>query len=631
MSVEALDAEKGSTWDFLEPVSRFPLPAVCALALTALNWTRFDIFAGTRYPAGAGWTAMQAAAYHLSPFLIAAFFLTFALALYGEAKGRKGASLIAALAGVLLLAAMYSAWTGLQMLALPSNALTHVEDSASQLSPGLLSLAPVSRWFILGGLIFLPLLGPYASWRAEPGAFWQFAHKLAVAFLAALAGAGLAIGGFVAIIRTAELLFGLTPPWALYAKAWDITIYFSIPMIGLALTPNTFDELPKTGAAKEFTSRAVALLVKYILIPVASVLSLMLAAYIALVLIEGRFETARLGLRSLVYGSGVILTALLAYPERKDSRLVRAFWRVWPWLLVAPGVLFFPALWLRISEYGWTPFRYLAFLGGVWMALTAILAARFRSGLRFIPALLALLLILAALGPWGVSQVTGRSQAGRLEALLTERGVLTAGRWREGSPVPKWSGAEQQQIRTALFDLAIAGQLDRLKPWFQGLSDDPFAAPGISVTKLQARLGAGYDATAWQRETINFASNSPVLKVPSAAYVIGPFHRWDLGPNRTNAVSTPLGRLNVKASGSTLEISLNKDRQVKFNIKDFLAGVRQEIKGWASETTLTEDAARLLSGEGDPGVKLAILTANGNLERDENYGWTVYVLLQAEP
>jgi hypothetical protein len=632
MSVEALGAEKNTAWDFLGPVRRFPLPAICAATLTALNWTRFDIFAGTRYPGGAGWTPMQAAAYHLSPFLIAAFFLTFALALYGEAKGRKGASLIAALAGVLLLAAMYSAWPGLQMLALPSNALIRVEDLAAQLSPGLLSLAPVSRWFFLGGLVLLPLLGPYASWRAEPGAFWQFAHKLAVAALAALAGAGLALGGFAAILATANLLFGTAVPDIVFVKAGLIAIYFTSPIVLLALTPGNFDELPKTGQAKEFTSRAVALLVKYILIPVTSVLSFMLAAYIALVLIEGRFETARLGLRSLVYGSGVILTALLAYPEREDSRLVRVFWRAWPWLLVAPSVLFFPALWVRISEYGWTPFRYLAFLGGLWMAMIAILAIRFRSGLRFIPGVLALLLILAAFGPWGVAEVTGRGQAARLEALLTERGVLAAGRWRDGNPVPTWTGKEQQHIRSALFDLAITGQLDRLKPWFQNLANDPFAPPGVSVTKLQARLGAGYDGAAWQRETINFISHSPtVLKVSFGAYVIGPFHRWDFGPGRVKGVSTPLGRLNIEARGSTIEISLNKDRQVKFNIKDFLAGVRREIKGWASETTLTEDAARLLSGEGDPGVKLAIARANGNLERDEDYGWTIYVLLQAEP
>jgi hypothetical protein len=629
MSFDESHAEKGSAWDFLGLVRRFPLPVLCALALTALNWMRFDYLSGPPYPDPNALSPIQAAAFYLSPFLTAALFLTFAFALYGEAKSRKGAGLIAAVAGVLLLAAMYPAWTGVQMLALPSSTTIRAEDLASQLSSIPHLLAPVSGCFFLGGLVLLPLLGPYASWRAEPGAFWQFAHKLGVAFLAALAGAGLAFGGFAAIIETAKLLFGLHFPRTLYAKAEDIAIFFSFPAIWLALTPGNFDELPKTGTAKEFTSRAAALLVKYILIPVASVLSLMLAAYIALVLIEGRFETARLGFRSLVYGSGVILTALLAYPEREDSWLVRVFWRAWPWLLVAPSVLFFPALWVRISEYGWTPFRYLAFIAGIWMALTAILAARFRSGLRFVPGLLAFLLILAAFGPWGASQVTGRSQAGRLEALLTERGVLASGRWKEGNPAPTWTGKEQQQIRSALSDIAITGELERLRPWFQGLSDDPFAPPGISLAKLQSRLGAGYDGAHRLRETINFASPG-VLKIPSGAYVIGPIQRWQLLPAKT--VLTPLGALNITEAGAILEINLNQNRQAKFDMKDFLAGVRRAIKSQAlPESTLREETARLLSGEGDPDIRLAVAEAGGNLERDVNYTWTVYVLLPTEP
>src|SRR5262249_25553626 len=147
---------------------------------------------------------------------------------------------------------------------------------------------------------------------------------------------------------------------------------------------------------------------------------------------------------------------------------------------------------------------------------------------------------LAAFGPWGVSQVTGRSQAGRLEALLTKQGVLTAGRWREGSPAPSWTWSEQQQIRTALFDLAIAGQLDRLRPWFQGLACDPFAPPGISLTRLQARLGTGYDAPAPPRKTVSFSSPSPyaILKIPSGAHVAGPINQWALQYNTVVSIAT---------------------------------------------------------------------------------------------
>jgi hypothetical protein len=63
-----------------------------------------------------------------------------------------------------------------------------------------------------------------------------------------------------------------------------------------------------------------------------------------------------------------------------------------------------------------------------------------------------------------------------------------------------------------------------------------------------------------------------------------------------------------------------------------LAGVQQTFKDRAvSRTVLKEDTARLISGVGDPGIKLAIAAVNGDLESAGNYSWTVYVQLAAEP
>jgi hypothetical protein len=98
------------------------------------------------------------------------------------------------------------------------------------------------------------------------------------------------------------------------------------------------------------------------------------------------------------------------------------------------------------------------------------------------------------------------------------------------------------------------------------------------------------------------------------------------------SISTPLGPLEARTRGAVLEISLNKERQAKFSMKDFLAGVEQALKGQASSgPALKEDTARLLSGDGDPGIKLAVVTAGGNLEKDQDYHWSVYVVLAAEP
>jgi Domain of unknown function (DUF4153) len=77
--------------------------------------------------------------------------------------------------------------------------------------------------------------------------------------------------------------------------------------------------------------------------------------------------------------------------------------RAWPWLVIPPLALLFPSIWIRISEYGWTPFRYFVFAAANWMAVTATAGMVRREELRTVPGLLALAFAISAFGPWGVA------------------------------------------------------------------------------------------------------------------------------------------------------------------------------------------------------------------------------------
>src|SRR5262249_5137338 len=129
-----------------------------------------------------------------------------------------------------------------------------------------------------------------------------------------------------------------------------------------------------------------------------------------------------------------------------------------------------------------------------------------------------------------------------------------------------------------------------------------------------------------------------ILKIPSGGYVIGPINSWAVEHNGKTWIPTPPGQLEVSTKGAVLEVRLNNDKQAKFDLKAFLGEAKrtltaQNASKFASSPglTLREDAARLLSGDGDPGIKLAIAAASGDLESDKHYSWTVYVLLPAEP
>ena len=102
---------------------------------------------------------------------------------------------------------------------------------------------------------------------------------------------------------------------------------------------------------------------------------------------------------------------MATWATRRESYASLVSW------LIAPVVLLVPTLWLRIAEFGWTPLRYLAVILGLWIAGTMLvgLLMRRREDLRLITGLLAALLAVTAFGPWGIAQVSARSQLERLE------------------------------------------------------------------------------------------------------------------------------------------------------------------------------------------------------------------------
>ena len=384
-------------------VSRFPVPVFCAVSLTILSW----LLTGTGERT-ARWLSLVFAAYHyLAPFLIAVFLYSFAVQLYRDATGKRVQSLVALVSGIAVLALAFNAYTGLRLLFAPSH--TDVIATAMQAAANAYPLLHVGIALrcVLAALALLPFVAPYLRNEPQPGMFWQFAHKLTVALLTATIGAGLALGGSPQS-QPRHNCCSLSPFLPHFIGEPPLSHSdLSGPLILLALLAADFEELPRTGSAREFTSRSVSLLVRYILIPLATVLSSMLAAYVSLVLLEGRFESARLGLRGVLYGTGIIVTALLAYPGASESWIARTFMRVWPWALIPPTLLLFPSIWICISEYGWTPFRYLVFAAGIWMALLAVAGLRWRYQLRTVPGILAAVFALASFGPWGIAKSPG--------------------------------------------------------------------------------------------------------------------------------------------------------------------------------------------------------------------------------
>ena len=337
-------------------------------------------------------------------------------------------------------------------------------------------------WLLLGGLLLLPTLAGHLGRGETNETFWLFNHRLWLAALLAGAGAGLLLVGILATIQTVDFLFGPGLPEELYKYVWTISLGFIAPVSFLALAPRSFSDRITKKEEGEFTFRATAALVKFVLVPLLLVYTTILYAYAAKIVLAWELPKGTLASMVMAYLLVGAVTLVLAYPSHDTSGpLVRLFWRYWVWLAALPVLLLFIAVFRRIADYGVTEPRYLIALVGVWALMLAV--ARIVSGerfdLRIVPGALALLMLAASFGPGGAVGFSVMSQKEQLAEILSETGVLADGKIvpQAANAGPGLYGDQTWRVRGIEWYLNMRRSLGVLAPWFEGLPDDPFA-PG---------------------------------------------------------------------------------------------------------------------------------------------------------
>src|SRR6185436_7332831 len=143
-------------------------------------------------------------------------------------------------------------------------------------------------------------------------------------------------------------------------------------------------------------------------------------------------------------------------------------------LTIVPAVLLAIAIWRRIADYGVTPDRYGILLVAIWVAaLTAYLAfRRNRADMRAILGGIAVLLLLGSAGPMGANGLTISTQVKQLSAIFESNGLFKNG--KAVVATNKLSGEAINQGNSILYALRDVNGLDRLRPWFEGVEQDPF-------------------------------------------------------------------------------------------------------------------------------------------------------------
>ena len=585
--------------DVTAVVARFPLAVLAAVALAAFWLLDLDKALNT-----SNWQELR-----LTTGLVAAFLLAMALMLIFEAGG------LSRLAG-----------QGLALAAQGATALLFAYPAESGL------FIP----FLLAGLAISVGLAPYLGRRAQNGAFWQFNHQLWLGALVAIAAGLVFAGGVSILLASIDYLFNVHVPRNVYLKVWTLAFTLIAPLNWLSMVPADFKDRVIEGEQVAFTSHAVALIGKYLLVPLVLAYTLILYAYALKIALAMELPRGQVGHMVLGYGAVGTISWLVVWPSRDASGpLVRLFWRHWFWLTVVPLVLLAIAIWRRIADYGLTEERYLVVLAGVWLGALALLHGLGRlKDIRWAPGLLAALLLAGAAGPWGATGLSLRSQVAELRALLERAGAFENGRIVSLAALKeKPDQPAKRRIGSILRYLARHRRLELIAPWFAGLNADPFTAARKNHERgaleqamheaFGVAIGRGFSG---RKLSFSLHAFEPAyFALGTAQAISGPYR---ISP-RARRVQPPRGEgrlqgLTFKREGLRLSVKARDGSQAIFDLEPLARATRERAPKQRGR------AALLAPVEGELEVRLLVISLaalgdeNGDLELLEFSFWLVH-------
>ncbi len=261
----------------------------------------------------------------------------------------------------------------------------------------------------------------------EINGFWQFNKVLFLRFLTAALYSSVLYMGLAGALLAIQELFNADINGKVYTDLWVLIAGFFNTVFFLGGIPKPLDALnedsPYPKGLKIFT--------QYVLIPLVTIYLLILYAYTAKIIVQMNLPKGWVANLIIGFSIAGIFSLLLVYPVREleENKWLKTFSRFFYFSLLPLVVLLFVSIGTRISEYGVTIERYIVAMLGAWLAVIALYFVLSKhKNIILIPLSLCLFAFGSIIGPWGMFQVSEKSQLQRLERLLEKNGVIVNGK-----------------------------------------------------------------------------------------------------------------------------------------------------------------------------------------------------------
>lgn len=291
-------------------------------------------------------------------------------------------------------------------------------------------------------------------------AVWGFSvHLYHGALFAAVAGvlwgAGISIS-----LASIEYLFQADIPSEWYGDLWSACLLVLAPLYALTYANNPERFLQQDLNLSVYEN----FIVQRVLAPLVAAYLVILYAYFVKIGIEQELPRGQLSYLVTGFGCVGVLTYFLSWPQRtQGGALLRLLQRVFFPALIIPVAMQALALFQRVDQYGLTEARYYVAVSVVWLGGLAIAFTVARPPLKTLFLSLALLLVIAAVGPLNATSLSVINQYSRLQTLLESNNLLQSGKLQAATETVPFS--DRKSISSILRYLDRRDQLERLDPW----------------------------------------------------------------------------------------------------------------------------------------------------------------------
>ena len=170
-------------------------------------------------------------------------------------------------------------------------------------------------------------------------------------------------------------------------------------------------------------TKALEVLVKYILIPLVILYLIILYAYSLKIVINWNLPKGWVSYLVIALSFLGFIVQILINPIQKtiDSRAIRRFYPWFYYLLLPLILLLFVSIFRRVNEYGITENRYFVLTLAFWiLAMVIYMLVSKRKKIKVFPFSLAIIAIAISFGFWGVFSVSTKSQVRQFENVYTD-------------------------------------------------------------------------------------------------------------------------------------------------------------------------------------------------------------------